>query len=168
MICFDKRNLSLNSLHSLSKEELLELLKPSKNKLTTKIKDICFDERQDKKYYYDDNVRYADMLKSAVKKKNTIYQLRRIYVRENKNELCPTLTANMGTGGHNVPLIKDSYGIRKLTPRECLRFQGFSDDFTLPENMANSHIYKQAGNSVSVPVIEKIADNIKKILDNAS
>ena len=38
----------------------------------------------------------------------------RVYVRENKSGVCPTLTANMGTGGHNVPLIKDDYGIRKL------------------------------------------------------
>lgn len=61
---------------------------------------------------------------------DTIYQWRRIYVRENKNNLCPTLTANMGTGGHNVPLIIDEkQDIRKLTPRECARFQGFPDNY---------------------------------------
>ena len=47
---------------------------------------------------------------------NTVYQWRRVYVRENKSNLCPTLTAfNMGTGGHNVPLVRDKLGIRKLT-----------------------------------------------------
>ena len=54
-----------------------------------------------------------DKLKD-ITKKNTIYQYRRYYIRENKSDLCPTLTANMGTGGHNVPLILDDKGIRKL------------------------------------------------------
>jgi DNA (cytosine-5)-methyltransferase 1 len=48
------------------------------------------------------------------------YQLRRgMYVRKNKSNVCPTLTANMGTGGHNVPLIIDDFGIRKITPTEA-------------------------------------------------
>ena len=92
--------------------------------------------------------------------KNTCYQWRRQYVRENKSNLCPTLTANMGTGGHNVPLVLDSKDIRKLTPRECARLQGFADCFVLPTNLPKSALYKQMGNSVSVPVIEKIAKNI--------
>ena len=71
----------------------------------------------------------------------------------------------MGTGGHNVPIIKDGLGIRKLTPRECFNLQGFSTDFILP-NISNSHLYKQAGNSVSVTLVEKIADNIIKALLN--
>ena len=70
----------------------------------------------------------------------------------------------MGTGGHNVPLILDDYGIRKLTPRECLAFQGFPKDFKLPVNMANSHCYKQAGNSVVVPLIEKVTTEIIKLI----
>jgi DNA (cytosine-5)-methyltransferase 1 len=94
-----------------------------------------------------------------------MYQLRRVYVRENKNNLCPTLTANMGTGGHNVPLIIDKRDIRKLTPRECARFQGYDDDFILTDTLASSHLYKQIGNSVTVPVIEAIAKQIKKALN---
>lgn len=96
---------------------------------------------------------------------DTIYQWRRKYVRENKSNVCPTLTANMGTGGHNVPLIKTEEGIRKLTPRECFNFQGYPTDFTLPK-IANSHLYKQAGNSVVVPVINRIAENIIKALED--
>ena len=57
-----------------------------------------------KKYYYDKS-RYISMLKEHITNPNTLYQLRRTYVRENKNNLCPTLTANMGTGGHNVSLL---------------------------------------------------------------
>ena len=84
-------------------------------------------------------------------------------MRENKNSVCPTLTANMGTGGHNVPLVLNGRGIRKLTPRECANFQGFPKDYKFP-NLADSHLYKQFGNSVSIPVIERIAQNMNLAL----
>jgi len=102
--------------------------------------------------------------KDEITKKDTIYQWRRKYVRENKSNLCPTLTANMGTGGHNVPLVLTKYGIRKLTPKECFLFQGYPEDFILPEEVAQSHLYKQAGNSVVVPVINRLAKNIMEAL----
>lgn len=135
--------------------------------LTKTIHDITKpDEKKDEKYYYKEGkTKYYPMLFEAMNNKDTVYQLRRVYVRENKSNLCPTLTANMGTGGHNVPLILDDYGIRKLTPRECLLFQGFPKDFIIPEKMANSHLYKQAGNSVVVPIIKRIAKNIVSILN---
>ena len=137
-------------------------------KLTKSIYDVIkFDERQEDSYYYN-NSKYYDTLKETMKNQDTVYQWRRIYCRENKNKLCPTLTANMGTGGHNVPLIRDNYDIRKLTPKECLLFQGFPMDYKIPKNMSNSHIYKQAGNAVSVPVIQRIAENILKVLDESN
>ena len=98
-------------------------------------------------------------------KKDTVYQWRRVYCRENKSNVCPTLTANMGTGGHNVPLILDNYGIRKLTPEECVGFQGFPDTFSFPDDISNASKYKQAGNSVSVPVIKRIAENMIKAME---
>ena len=55
-------------------------------------------------------------------------------------------------------------GIRKMTPREWARLQGFSDDFILP--VADVHLYKQFGNSVSVPVIAAIAEQIKIVLES--
>lgn len=132
---------------------------PNGFKLETKISDML-EEKVTTKYYYNGKPLF-DKLKNHITNENTIYQWRRHYVRENKNEVCPTLTANMGTGGHNVPIIKDKYGIRKLTPRECANFQGFPKDFILPTNLADSHLYKQCGNSVTVGVIEKIAKSIK-------
>ena len=119
------------------------------------------DKKVDSTFYYNDNQIYS-ILKNEIIDKNTIYQWRRRYVRANKSGLCPTLTANMGMGGHNVPLIKDSKGIRKLTPRECARFQGFPESFILPDDLSNTTLYKQIGNSVSVPIIYSIAKNIKK------
>ncbi len=56
-------------------------------------------------------------------------------------------------------------GIRKMTPREWARLQGYPDTFRLP--LADVHLYKQLGNSVSVPVIKAIAENIKIVLDKA-
>ena len=131
--------------------------------LKKSIKDMLLHGKQDDIFYYD-RFDIHRILKKEIKKRDTIYQWRRTYVRENKSQVCPTLTANTGTGGHNVPLILDSYGIRKLTPRECARFQGFPDKFLLPEILSNSHLYKQIGNSVSVPVIERIAKNMVKTL----
>jgi len=135
---------------------------PKPKKLIKTIHDLLDDEA-DEKFYYTKS-KYYEQLKEEMKNKDTIYQWRRVYVRENKSKLCPTLTANMGTGGHNVPLIIDKKDIRKLTPRECARFQGYSDDFILSDKLANSALYKQVGNSVTVPVIEAIAKEIKKVI----
>ncbi len=115
--------------------------------------------------------RYPQLFKicqEQIHKRNTIYQYRRVYMRVNKKGQCPTLTANMGMGGHNVPIIlinkkKDRY--RKLTPEECFRFQGYKNTSKLPKNVADGQLYKQAGNSVTVPLIKKIAANIKKALE---
>lgn len=116
------------------------------------------------KYYYSDISKTWPLIKESVIKKNTIYQYRRVYVRENKSKECPTLTANMGTGGHNVPIILDNIGIRKLTPRECFNFQGFPSSYILPV-MSDSSLYKLAGNAVSVPVVKLIADRIIPLLE---
>lgn len=86
-----------------------------------------------------------------------------MYVRENKSSECPTLTANMGGGGHNVPIILDDKGIRKLTPRECFNFQGFPSSYILP-NLSDTNLYKLAGNAVSVPVVKLIANRIIPLL----
>jgi hypothetical protein len=70
--------------------------------------------KADSIYYYNKTT-YYPILKEAITDKNTVYQWRRQYVRENKSNVCPTLAANMGTGGHNVPLVLDNQDIRKLT-----------------------------------------------------
>lgn len=139
---------------------------PDKLKLTTKVKDILEPEENiDSYFYYDGKPLYIKIREQI--KDNGIYQWRRKYVRENKKGVIPTLTANMGTGGHNVPIIKDKRGIRKLTPRECARAQGYPDDkLKLQENLAYSHLYKQIGNSVTVSVIRRIALNILKTMEN--
>jgi DNA (cytosine-5)-methyltransferase 1 len=137
---------------------------PEKTDLTVSISDILEDsENIAQKYYYNDKPLF-EKIKEYPFEEGIVYQWRRKYVRENKSGVCPTLTANMGTGGHNVPLVKDDRGIRKLTPRECARLQGFPESYRL-SHIADSALYKQFGNSVTVPVIEGIAKNIRKAVE---
>lgn len=144
---------------------------PDEIKLTTSLRDIIdFSDKKEEIFYYrKDKQRFYDELKSAMTSQDTIYQWRRQYVRENKNGVIPTLTANMGTGGHNVPLILTDEGtIRKLTPKETFNAQGYPKSFKLPEGISNGQLYKQAGNSVVVPVIKRIAENIASSLKDYS
>jgi DNA (cytosine-5)-methyltransferase 1 len=134
---------------------------PEPVELTVRVKDLL-EENVPDSYYYAGKPLHSRLI-NDVKSTETVYQWRRQYVRENKQGVCPTLTANMGMGGHNVPIIIDQRGIRKLTPRECARLQGFPDSYKLPK-IADSLVYKQIGNSVSVPVIEAIARQIKVAL----
>ncbi len=135
---------------------------PKKKKLTTKVTNFL-EKNVAGKYYYNGKPLY-EKIKNDIKEEGKVYQWRRKYVRENKSNVCPTLTANMGTGGHNVPIIKDKKGVRKLTPLECARIQGFPMDFKLP-NLADSALYKQFGNSVTVSVVEVVAKEIKKAIE---
>jgi DNA (cytosine-5)-methyltransferase 3A len=81
------------------------------------------------------------------------WQYRRTYFRKNKSGVCPCLTANMGTGGHNVPLrspdLKD-----KLTPEECEALQGVNIGYTAI--VSNTQRYKMLGNGWTVDVIMHI------------
>ena len=73
-----------------------------------------------------------------------------------------TLTSRMGTGGNNVSGVATSTNVRRLTPIECERLQGFPDDWT--EGQSDSHRYKQMGNAVAVPVVEWIIQGISDTL----
>jgi DNA (cytosine-5)-methyltransferase 1 len=141
---FDKFNLDFPKIEKKKISEFLE-------------KDIPM------KYYYTDKSSTWNLVKNSVVKKDTVYQYRRVYVRENKSSECPTLTANMGAGGHNVPLVLDEKGIRKLTPRECFNLQGFPQSYKMP-NLSDSNLYKLAGNAVSVPVVKLMANRIIPLL----
>lgn len=132
--------------------------------LTNTIHDVLEKGKQADNLYYKKDHQYYPELEKTMTSKDTIYQWRRVYVRENKSQVCPTLTANMGTGGHNVPLILDDYGIRKLTPKECFAFQGYPMDQYILPNVSNSKLYMQAGNSVTTTLIERIAKNVVEVI----
>lgn len=97
-----------------------------------------------------------------------IVQWRRSYLREFKDpHVSPTLTANMGTGGLNMPLLLRCTGIRKLTPLECFRLQGFPDNIVHKAReigISDTQLYKMAGNAVTVPVAQSIARKLQMIL----
>jgi DNA (cytosine-5)-methyltransferase 1 len=78
-------------------------------------------------------------------------------VRIYEDEISQTVISRWGTGGGNVPAIQEQDKpavVRRLTPTECERLQGFPDGWT--EDQADSHRYKQMGNAVTVNVIEWI------------
>ena len=81
------------------------------------------------------------------------YQFRRTYYRKNKSGVCPCLTANMGTGGHNVPL-KSEDKADKLSPLECERLQSVPDNYT--NGASNTQRYKMLGNGWTIDVIAHI------------
>jgi len=146
----------------------------SKVKISSSFYQIVSNSDVPLKYYYssDDknkcrSIRYNEHFVPNVTEKGVFYQYRRNKMRANKNGLCPALTASMGAGGHNVPIIIDDYGIRKLMPLECLKAQGFPDWYNFPDDMADCHKYKQVGNSVTVPVIERFANLIHKAFEDA-
>lgn len=137
---------------------------PEKIQLTTKLNDILVREvKHDDIYYYNKSSFYYDELRSIVTDKRALYKIYDSGVSRKAHYICPTLTANMGTYPDRVPIILDDYGIRKITPYECLALQGFPKDFRFPKIPLNS-AYKQCGNSVVVPVIKRIAENIAEVL----
>jgi len=75
-----------------------------------------------------------------------------------------TLQARMGTGGNNMPMVATTK-VRRLTPLECERLQGFPDGWT--EGQSDTHRYKQMGNAVAVPVVEWIISGIVDTIENS-
>ena len=114
----------------------------------------------DTSYYLEENNKYFKMISKEIKDKKSIYQLRKYLVRVKEPGVCPTLTANMGLGGHNVPFIFDKKGLRKLTENECLKLQGFPEDFNFPEDVPRAKRYVHIGNAVAVPVAELLAQSL--------
>ena len=137
---------------------------PEKTECTVKLNDIVNRRKKhDKAYYYSESSFYYSDLKRLAIDKNALYKIYDRGVSPKAYYVCPTLTANMGTYPDRVPIVKDDFGIRKLTPYECLALQGFPKDFRF-SGIPLSSAYKQIGNSVCVPVVRRIAEQIKAVL----
>ena len=121
---------------------------------------------EDDAYYLDEDNRYHKMISAKEDDPYCVYQLRKYLVRVKDPGVCPTLTANMGLGGHNVPFIFDRRGLRKLTEFECLRLQGFPEWYRFPEEVSRPKRYQQVGNSVVPLLIEKIAKAVKQKIES--
>jgi DNA (cytosine-5)-methyltransferase 1 len=81
-------------------------------------------------------------------------------VRVYEDGIVPTVIQRYGTGGGNVPMVQKEgeETVRRLTPVECERLQGFPDNWT--EGQADSNRYKQMGNAVAVPVVQWIINRM--------
>ena len=115
-------------------------------------------------YYLPEDNKHAQMIRGAVAKDGPdhIYQIRRAEIRTCRENICPTLTANMGAGGHNVPFIIDQFGIRQLTESECLKLQGYKlNEINFPKNLLHSQKYSMIGNAI----YPEVASMIMKSLD---
>ena len=131
--------------------------------LTSQISDfINIHEKHSNCYYYTKSHPLYQEMYNKIKVKGLIHRINDYGISKNGYEICPTLTANMGTFPDRVHILKDDYGIRKLTPYECLALQGYPTSFKFPKGISLSQAYKQIGNSVCVPIIYNIALNILK------
>ena len=122
--------------------------------------------------YLNPDNRYAKMIDAKIAEGDPrhIYQLRRSYVREKQDGLCPTLTANMGRGGHNVPFVEDQWGIRRLSVQEIARLQGFQFagiEQIFPDQVSSPDRYRLLGNAVCPSLSYQVAQQTSQILRKA-
>ena len=129
-------------------------------------------KRADPASYLPPDNRYYKMITAEMRhgeSPRNIYQLRRSYVREKKRGLCPTLTANMGIGGHNVPFVQDRWGIRRLQVSEVARFQGFHCPESLfPDIVPETEQYRLLGNAVCAELAWLVGECCARILRGRS
>ena len=122
-------------------------------------------------YLHEEN-RYYKMIHGKIESgesPDNLYQLRRSYVREKKRGICPTLTANMGNGGHNVPFVRDKWGIRRLSVDEVASLQGFETDNPLfPPAVPEKDRYRLVGNAACVHLTALVGSACAQILREAS
>lgn len=128
----------------------------------------CLDTVVPEKYYYTKKSKIYGKLQKGMTEASSVYVYKAPNLRSVlSGKLFPTLRASMGLGGNNVPLITAEDGrIRKITPRECFRLQGFPEDFVLPSDVCDTHLYVQAGNAITVRVAHLIGEEIARVLQD--
>lgn len=131
----------------------------------TRLGDILFDNDDvDEKYTISDNLWQGHQRRKRENKaagKGFGYSL-----FNTESPYANTISARYYKDGSEILIEQDGKNPRKLTPREAARLQGFPDEFIIP--VSDTQAYKQFGNSVTVPVIHAIAENIIAILDAAN
>ena len=127
---------------------------PTKVELTTTVFDLLQSKVSDE---YNVKPKVYDKLMEFGMKEGHVYQWRYNYVREHKHKGVSPCLVTVGPS----PIVKVDDVIRHLTPKECFNLQGFNSSYQLPP-IHDRHLYKQAGNSVTVPLIERIAEQIDR------
>lgn len=123
-------------------------------KLITDIIDISV--KADEHYYYHTDTLQYQRLQKAITDSKQLYRFSDWGIQSSKDGIAFTLKANMGTYPNRVPIIKDAFGIRNITPTECLSLQGFPTTFAFPDTVPEREQYKQAGNTVCIKIIKDI------------
>jgi len=137
---------------------------PETMHLEYKIADIVkYNEKKNEVYYYNPNTPLYEKIDKFIGNSKRLFRMYNGNIRNLRNpDLCSTLTASMHTI-HNAIVLRDDFGIRRLTLRESLDFQGFPSDYYFPNTISIEDAYRQIGNSVSVPVIRRVAEQLKKL-----
>lgn len=137
---------------------------PEKRASQRRILDVIdINSKAEEKYYLEKSSFNYQKLVRTIKDENQIYRFSDYGIQMSKDGISFTLKANMGTWPNRVPYVKDKYGIRKISPKECLALQGFPKNFVFP-NISEASMYKQCGNTVCVPVVKMFADEIFKTM----
>lgn len=122
------------------------------------------DEHQADKYYYTEKSSLYGELQQVVIDTDALYLITDYGVSRKKHYIASTLKANMGTFPDRVPVLRDKYGIRKITEVECLALQGFPQEYSFSPDISLEAKYKQVGNTVCIPVVRRIAEKIAEAL----
>jgi len=132
------------------REDIIDFQFPEKQKLKLRLKDLL-EDKVDEKYFLSKKM--VDYIKNAK------YRTDRNLIQD-KNSFCMCLIAISST-----PCIKMNNKIRYITPLECFRLQGFSDDFferCKNAGVSDTQLYKQAGNSIAVNVLLELFKQVFK------
>ena len=141
--------------------ECTGLVFPHKTALEKKISDIIdFESKAAAELYFCEDSKEYQKLVAFIDDPKQVYRFSDYGIQKGRDGISFTLKANMGTWRGREPIVKDHYGIRKLSAKECFLLQGFPGTFKLP-NIAKEQLYKQAGNTVCVPIVRQIAAAIK-------
>lgn len=136
---------------------------PEKTGVDLRITDVINRHvRADDLYYLDFDSKEFNRLSSFITDENQLYRFTDYGIQSSNNGISFTLKANMGTWYNRIPYIKDEFGIRTISPKECLALQGFPSSYLFPD-IPVKQAYKQVGNTVCVPVVRKIAHMIKSL-----
>ena len=139
---------------------------PEKTSLSGKIWDIIDrSKRAPDEYYLLPGTELYDIMNSAIRNEQEIYRISdgkyavQGGVLSSRNGVAFTLLAGMGNWHDREPVIRDQWGLRKLTPRECFALQGYPKEFSL-KGIPGKSAYREAGNTVCVPVVKQFAEKI--------
>ncbi len=148
-----------------SREECERFAFPRKRELLSSITDVIDVSKQAEQRYYllADSYEY-ERLSKVIRDDKQLYRFSDYGIQSSKDGISFTLKANMGTWRNRIPYIKDKFGIRRITPIECLALQGFPKEYSFPD-ISEYSAYKQVGNSVVFPLIKELAEAIEKTID---